>query len=173
MFKTLILCALITPFLFGIPFAKAETVPEVIGSFGKWQSFYYDEGAGKVCFVSVQPDKSEGKYSRRDPVYLMITHRPAESSKNVVSFLAGYSYKSGQEVKIKIDGQDFVLLGQDNAAWTPDAETDVRLVSALKKGSKLTVEGMSARGTVTKDSFSLKGSGDALKSIGSACSGDL
>lgn len=149
---------------------KAEPAPELIGQFGKWQSYRYQEGDAPVCFVSVGPDKSEGKYKSRDPVYLMVTNRPAESSRNVVSFLAGYPFKKGAEVRVSVDGaNEFILIGQENAAWTPDDATDQKLVNALKKGNKLVVSGVSARGTKTEDHFSLKGSGEAIRSIDQTC----
>lgn len=149
--------------------ARADIVPELLNSEGKWQAYAYQEGSGKVCFVSSRPDRSEGKYSRRDPVYLMVTHRPDEQSMNVVSFLSGYSFKPGQEVSLRVDQQVFKLVGHDNTAWASDGETDRRLVEALKKGHMVTVESVSSRGTATKDSFSLKGSGNALQAIDSAC----
>lgn len=143
--------------------------PKSLGTFSNWQAFQYNETSGMVCFLSVKPDKSEGKYTRRDPVYLMVTHRPSEASNNVVSFIAGYTYKSGSEVKMTVDGQSFSLLGQDDTAWTSDDATDKRLVDAIKRGNKLIVEGHSSRGTLTKDSFSLRGSGSALQTIDKAC----
>jgi invasion protein IalB len=147
---------------------KAAT-PQSLGEYGKWQAFQYQEGAGNVCFVSVKPDKSEGKYKRRDPVFLMVTHRPTESSDNVVSFIAGYGYKANSEVKMTIDGNSYVLLGQDDTAWAPDDVTDKKIVEAIKRGTKLIVEGHSSRGTYTKDSFSLKGSGGAIQAIDKGC----
>lgn len=151
--------------------AWAET-PQLLGQFGKWQAYSYLEGAsGKVCFISAVPDQSEGQYKRRDPVYLMVTHRPLEKASNVVSFIAGYTYKSAAEVHIAIDGQEFSLIGQDNTAWAPDDGTDSQLVDALKRGTKLTVKGYSSKGTLTTDRFSLTGSGQALKAIDQACSG--
>ena len=99
----------------------------------------------------------------------MITHRPAEKSKDVFSYITGYTYKSGGEVKISVNGETFILAGQGENAWTPSDALDAKLATAIQKGSTMVVEGISSRGTKTKDTFSLNGSGDAYAAISKAC----
>lgn len=143
--------------------------PRLIGTYGDWSSYAFEESGNKVCYMASQPTKAEGNYTKRGDVFALITHRPAEGTKNVFSYITGYSYKSGSDVTVMVDGQRFTLFTQGETAWTPDAETDNRLSEALRKGSKLTVKGTSSRGTLTTDTFSLKGSGAAHDAINREC----
>lgn len=156
-----------------IPAAQAQgvakSVPAKIGAFGSWTAYSFNEGKGIVCYMAAAPAKAQGKYSKRDDVFALITHRPAENSKNVFTYIAGYTYKAGSEVTVTIDGKKFVLFTNDTTAWTPDDSTDIRLMEAIRKGSTMVVKGVSKRGTQTTDTFSLKGSGDAQDAIGQAC----
>ena len=148
--------------------ARAEE-PRLTGTHDDWSTYVFIENGNKVCYMASQPKKAEGKYSKRGDVYALITHRPAEGSKNVFSYIAGYSYKAGSDVELTIDGQGFDLFTQDDTAWTPDAGTDNKLTQAIQSGSSMVVKGTSSRGTVTKDSFSLKGSGSAYAEISKEC----
>ena len=89
----------------------------------------------------------------------MVTHRPAEKTTHVFSYLAGYDYKPEAAVTVAIDGAAITLVGAGEVAWAADDSTDRKVSDALRKGKKMTVSGVSARGTKTKDSFSLSGIG--------------
>ncbi len=143
--------------------------PALIGTFGDWKAYSYKEDSGQVCFMSAIPKKAEGKYSKRGDIYAMVTHRPSEKSRDVFSYITGYTYKSGADITVKIDGDKFILAGQGENAWTTSDEMDRKLAIALQKGSSMIVEGVSSHGTKTKDTFSLKGSGDAYAAISKAC----
>ncbi len=148
--------------------AQAQSA-KTLGKFGNWSAYEFTENGSKVCYMAAQPAKAEGNYSKRGDVFLLVTHRPAEGSKNVLSYMAGYSYRSGSTPKLKVDGQEFGLFTQGETAWAPDAATDEKISAAIRKGSSLVVNGVSARGTETKDTYSLKGSGAAHDAINKAC----
>ena len=119
--------------------------------------------------MASQPQKAEGNYTKRGDIYALITHRPAEKTKNVFSYITGYPYKAGGEVTIKANGRTFKLFTQDDTAWTPDSAADNALTAAVRAGSTMIVTGTSKRGTDTKDTFSLKGSGNAYSAITKEC----
>jgi hypothetical protein len=143
--------------------------PKLISTHGDWTAYSFKEGPGTVCYMASQPKKAEGKYSKRDPVFALVTHRPAENTKNVFSYIAGYAYKPGSDVTLTIDDKTFTLFTHKDMAWAKDADTDNKISDAIQKGSKMVVKGTSLRGTLTTDTFSLKGSGDAHDAIGKAC----
>lgn len=149
--------------------AKADTAPVLLGSFGAWKAYAYDEAGAKVCFMAATPQKDEGKYTKRGKIYAMVTHRPKEQSRDVFSYIAGYPYKTGADIIVNIGAEKFILTGQGENAWTTSDELDHKLTLAIQRGSTMIVEGISGRGTKTKDTFSLKGSGDAYAAIGKAC----
>lgn len=153
------------------PAAQAQQAaePASIGVFGKWEAWQLDEPSGKVCYMLARPDKDSGAYKTRGNIYVLITHRPAEGTKNVFSYIAGYEYKAKSAANIKIGDKKFSLFTQGETAWAADADTDNALAEAIRKGSTMVVTGTSSRGTVTTDTFSLKGSGGAHDAIGKAC----
>ena len=53
--------------------------------------------------MATQPTKSQGKYSRRDDVFLIVTHRPKDKTFDVVNVVAGYTYKSTSKPQLTID----------------------------------------------------------------------
>lgn len=143
--------------------------PAPIGQFGAWQAFSFTEDGQRVCYMAAKPETMNGKYSSRGDVFALITHRPGEGTKNVFSYITGYTYKPGSDTTVKIDGDSFLLFTQDDTAWAPDAETDNKLADYIRKGSKMVVTGTSSRGTLTTDSFSLRGSSAAHDAITKAC----
>lgn len=143
--------------------------PRELGTFGKWSAYVFTEDGNKVCYMASKPDKDEGDYTKRGDIFALITHRPAEGTKNVFSYIAGYPYKAGSDVTVKIDSNSFTLFTQDETAWAPDATTDNKISNAIRKGSKMVVKGKSKRGTLTTDTFSLKGSAAAHDAISKEC----
>lgn len=143
--------------------------PEVIGEFDDWISYVYTEDGSKVCYMVSKPKKEEGNYTKRGAVYALVTHRPAEKSKNVFSFVAGYSYKPNSEVTVNIGNQRFKLFTQNETAWAPDSAIDNKLVAAIRGGSQMVVSGISSQGTATTDTLGLKGSTAAYTAISKEC----
>ena len=143
--------------------------PKLLATEGKWSAYSFIENKKKVCYILSQPQKAEGKYGSRGEAYALITNRPSDGSKNVFSYIAGYPYKPGSDVTVKVDGKSFTLFTQDDTAWAPDAATDTKIAEAMSKGSTMVVTGVSARGTETLDTYSLAGSGAAHKAMVTEC----
>lgn len=143
--------------------------PRVIGEFDDWVAYVYMEDSSKVCYMVSKPKKEEGNYAKRGAVYALITHRPAEKSKNVFSFVAGYPYKPNGEVTVSIGSQRFKLFTENETAWAPDSATDNKLIAAIRGGSQMVVNGTSSQGRATTDTFGLKGSTAAYTAISKEC----
>ena len=54
-------------------------------------------------------------------------------------------------------------------AFVKDRAAELKLINAMKRGSTMTVKGLSARGTLTTDSYSLSGITAALKRMDQEC----
>ena len=148
--------------------ATAQT-PQLIGNYGDWAAYSFTENSNKVCYMVSQPKEAEGNYTKRGDIFALVTHRPGENTKNVFSYITGYTYKNGSDVTVQVNGDTYTLFTEKDMAWTPDQDSDNRLAEDIRKGSKLVVKGTSSRGTLTTDTFSLKGSGDAHDAISRAC----
>ena len=143
--------------------------PRLIGTFGDWRAYTFMENGNQVCYMAAQEKTQVGNYTSRGEIYALITHRPAENTRDVFSYITGYPYKEGSEVTIKVNGGTHKLFTQDETAWAADAAADRALVNAIRKGNDMIVKGTSRRGTLTTDTFSLKGSGVAYKAISKEC----
>ena len=148
----------------------ADGSPDVLGVFDDWSAFMYKDESDLVCYMATEPSKSQGKYTRRDDVFLIVTHRPKDKAFDVVNVSAGYTYKKSSKPTFSVDNKKATnLVVSNDTAWAKDADTDAKLVAAMKKGSNAVLKGTSARGTVTTDTFSLKGFGKAYQAINKAC----
>jgi invasion protein IalB len=142
-----------------------------LGKHGDWEAFSDKESGKTVCYMASEPLKMQGKYAKRGASYAMVTHRPAEKSRNVVSIRAGYTHKAGSEVEVAVGKDSFKLFTKDGWAYAPDADADNALVKAMVRGSAMLVIGVSERGTKTTDTYSLKGFTAAYGEISKACKG--
>lgn len=142
--------------------------PKQLGSFGNWQALTFEEDGKSGCYVIAEPDRKEGAYNSRGPVYALVTHRPSDDKLGVVTIIAGYAYQEGSQVTLEIGEDKFSLFTQADMAWASD-EDDAKIVEALKKGAGMIVRGTSSRGTETMDSYSLTGFSKAYATIGDAC----
>ena len=149
-------------------FAQASE-PTRIGDHGDWTSYVFTEGGNKVCYMVSLPKKEEGDYTQRGDVFALITHRPAENSRDVFSYISGYTYETGSEVSMKIGAQNFKLFTQKDSAWATDDATDAKIADAVRRGSNIVVKGVSSRGTKTSDTFGLSGSSAAHQAISTEC----
>ena len=140
-----------------------------LGDFEDWNAYQFTEDGNIACYMASVPKKAEGNYTKRGDVYAIVTHRPAESRRDEVSFIAGYSYKKDSSVAVLIGEETFTLFTQDDGAWAPDKEADAALVAAMIKGREMAVRGTPSRGTETIDTYSLNGFTKAYQAINKAC----
>ena len=158
-FAALVLCA--------IP-ALAQGA-KLIDVFNDWSAFVEDEKGKPTCYAGSLPKKTEGEYTERGEALILVTHRPAEKSFDVVSIQAGYTYRTGSEVAATIGSQGFELFTQGGNAWAKDSKIDRQIVVAMKRGKTLIVKGTSSRGTLTTDTYSLSGFTAAHGAMAKAC----
>ncbi len=143
--------------------------PDHLATHGAWSVFVAGEGDSKVCYIGALPETSEGDYTRRDPTSVSVSQRPGKKSFDVVQVVAGYTYKARSEVTATVGSDTFTLFTVDDSAWTRDARTDASLVKAMRAGLELVVKGTSSRGTLTVDTYSLKGFTAAHRESRAAC----
>ncbi|MEO0485494.1 MAG: invasion associated locus B family protein [Pseudomonadota bacterium] len=107
--------------------------------------------------------------ARRDEILLMVFHRPSIDVAGQVAFTGGYPFAAGSTVNVDVDGTEFELATEGEWAWAPSAADDAKIVTAMKRGAKAVVTGLSSRGTTTKDTFSLLGFTAAAADAESRC----
>jgi hypothetical protein len=151
--------------------AQADDRPALIAKFGDWGAYAGTRGGHKVCFAMAQPVSSQTNPPNRprDPIYLFIATRPADNVRNEVSVIMGYPLKGGSEATAEIGSMHFVLQTRADNAWVKDAGDEARMVDALRRGSDVTIAGVSSRGTQTTDRYSLRGIAQALDRVAQDC----
>ena len=151
--------------------AAGGAEPTLIGQFGTWGAYTASPNGKKVCFALAKPSSSKTNPPNRprDPAYAFISTRPAEKVVNEVSIMIGYTVKPGSESTLQVGGGTYAMYTQGDGLWIKNAAEEERMVEAMRKSADRTVKAVSAKGTETIDSFSLKGLAQALDRLGQDC----
>jgi hypothetical protein len=145
--------------------------PTLIGQFGTWGAYAATPNGKKVCFALAKPSSSKTNPPNRprDPAYAFVSTRPTEKVANEVSIMIGYALKPGSESTLEVGGGSYAMYTQGDGLWIKNAAEEERMVEAMRKSADLVVKGVSAKGTETTDTFSLKGLAQALDRIAQDC----
>ena len=145
--------------------------PTLIGQFGTWGAYTATPNGKKVCFALAKPasSKTNPPNRPRDPAYAFVSTRPAEKVTNEVSIMIGYALKPGSESTLEVGGASYAMYTQGDGLWIKNAAEEERMVDAMRKAPDVVVKGVSAKGTETTDTFSLKGLAQALDRLAQDC----
>jgi hypothetical protein len=145
--------------------------PTLIGQFGTWGAYTATPNGKKVCFALAKPSSSKTNPPNRprDPAYAFVSTRPAEKVTNEVSVMIGYTLKPGSESTLEVGGASYAMYTQGDGLWIKNAAEEERMVDAMRKSADVVVKGVSAKGTETTDTFSLKGLAQALDRLAQDC----
>jgi Invasion associated locus B (IalB) protein len=151
--------------------AAGGAEPTLIGQFGTWGAYTAAPNGRKVCFALAKPSSSKTNPPNRprDPAYAFVSTRPAEKVVNEVSIMIGYALKPGSESSLEVGGSSFAMYTQGDGLWIKNAAEEEQMVNAMRKSADVTVKGISAKGTETTDTFSLKGLSQALDRLAQDC----
>ena len=151
--------------------AAGGAEPTLIGQFGTWGAYSATPNGKKVCFALAKPSSSKTNPPNRprDPAYAFVSTRPAEKVTNEVSIMIGYTLKPGSESSLEVGGASYAMYTQGDGLWIKNAAEEERMVDAMRKASDAVVKGVSAKGTETTDTFSLKGLAQALDKLAQDC----
>jgi hypothetical protein len=151
--------------------AAGGAEPTLIGQFGTWGAYTAAPNGKKVCFALAKPSSSKTMPANRprDPAYAFVSTRPAEKVVNEVSVMIGYTLKPGSESTLEVGGATYAMYTQGDGLWIKNAAEEERMVEAMRKSADVVVKGVSAKGTETTDTFSMKGLSQALDRLGQDC----
>jgi len=151
--------------------ASGGVQPKLLGQYGIWGAYTASPGGKKVCFVLAKPSSSETNPPNRprNPVYMFISTRPTDKVSNEVSLVIGYPFKAGTEATAQIGGTKFALYTQQDGAWIKNATEEAKMVDVMRGGDNAVITGVSAKGTQSTDTFSLKGVSQALDRATQEC----
>lgn len=148
--------------------AQAQT-PTLIGTNSDWQTYSYGGAKGKVCYALSKPTKLTPSDRNHGDVFFFVSNRPGENVNNEPSVIVGYPFKEQSSVSVDIDGKAFTMFTKNDGAWMANPTEERQLITAMKAGRSMVVNGMSSRGTQTSYSFSLSGVTAAITAADKAC----
>jgi Invasion associated locus B (IalB) protein len=145
--------------------------PTLLSQYGEWGAYTASPGGKKICFAIAKPSSSETVPADRprNPPYMFISSRPADKVSNEVSIIIGYAFKPNSEATAEVGTTSFALSTQQDGAWVKNATEEAHMVEALRAGQSAIVKGVSAKGTRSTDTFSLRGLAQALDRVDQEC----
>ena len=148
-----------------------DTQPTLLGQYGDWGAYWAMPNGRKVCFSIAKPKASVTNPAgrKRDPAYVFISTRPSENVRNEVSVIIGYPFKDKTDASAEIGADKFAMYTLNDGAWIKNVAEEARMVDAMRKGSDLTVKGVSGHGTESTDTYSLKGLSQAVDRTAQEC----
>ena len=132
---------------------------------GKW-TFEKDDD---WCYIGSLPLNSDLPETKKRGDNYILVYKIIGSDENIVQVEAGYKYNLDKDIIIKIDNTPFSFYSTEDSsdtAWTND---DQKVIYAMKKGLDLVLSGESSRGTITNDTYTLKGFTAAINKLNKNC----
>ena len=154
-----------------VPPPMGGVQPKLLGQYGDWGAYTASPGGKKVCFAIAKPSSSDTVPPNRprNPIFMFISTRPAEKVTNEVSIVIGYPFKPGAEATASVGSTSFQLYSQQDGAWIKNAADEANMVNAMRSGQTAVIKGVSAKGTQSSDTFTLKGLAQALDRAAQEC----
>ena len=148
---------------------SAEEIKK-IGKYKDWQAMIITESDGKVCFAQSSPILQAPKSNKRD-AKLFVAFRPNEKIINEVSVTGGYEFNNKNSVTATSGKNKFKFdIKEQGFAWIADTKVEFRMISKMKKGSRIMITGYNQKGSQTIDHYSLLGFTKAYNTVKKACS---
>ncbi|OUX40597.1 MAG: hypothetical protein CBE21_06730 [Proteobacteria bacterium TMED261] len=158
-------------FFFIFSNAIAEEDLKSTGKFKDWESFVLLKEGNKICFAQSKPVVRAPKKIKRDGSRLFVSFRPAEDVKNEISVTNGYEFKLKSPISAKSGKKIYNMFSQGGRfAWVIDNSDQSKLISTMKKASRLMIIGNSKKGVQTTDHYSMMGFTKAYNSAKKSCS---
>ena len=132
---------------------------------GKW-SFVKDED---WCYIGSSPIKSDLPETKKRGDNYILVYKIIGSDENIIQIEAGYNYNLDKTINVKIDNANFEFYSTEDSSETAWANDDKKVIYAMKKGLELTLTGVSARGTITNDIYTLKGFTKSVNLLNKDC----
>ena len=132
---------------------------------GKW-SFVKDED---WCYIGSSPIKSDLPETKKRGDNYILVYKIIGSDENIIQIEAGYNYNLDKTINVKIDNANFEFYSTEDSSETAWANEDKKVIYAMKKGLELTLTGVSTRGTITNDIYTLKGFTNAVNLLNNDC----
>jgi invasion protein IalB len=153
----------------GSAFAQGASEPVFRGAHTDWRVFTRGEGSAKICYALSQPSESLPSNVEHGDVFFLVSTWADGSASAQPNFLAGYPLKPESPPRARVGSDRYTMFVSGQEGFLEEAEDEDQLVRAMRRGSSMRVDAVSARGTATVYEFSLSGVTAALDAAESLC----
>ncbi len=160
----LVLCAL----------SVSTSAATAVRTFSGW-TLYSEAAQQQICFLAAPPSTTLPAGIKRDTALLYVSAWPKEGVRSEVSVKLGFPVRKASEPIISVMGPGnaaptlFRMFTKDDRAFVADATQELKLLEAMKKGSRIVVQATSERGTAITDTFQLAGMTAGLQALAVGC----
>ena len=121
------------------------------------------------CYIGSLPIKSDLPETKKRGENYILVYKIIGNDQIIVQVEAGYQYNLDKDIIVKIDNTSFEFYSTEDSSETAWTDNDEKVIYAMKKGLELVLIGQSNRGTMTKDTYTLKGFTSALNKLNEDC----
>ena len=121
------------------------------------------------CYIGSLPIKSDLAETKKRGENYILVYKIIGSDENIVQVEAGYKYNLDKDILVKIDNTSFKFYSTEDSSETAWTDDDKKVIYAMKKGLDLKLVGESAIGTITNDTYTLKGFTAAINKLNKDC----
>ena len=132
---------------------------------GKW-SFVKDD---TWCYIGSLPLKSDLPDTKKRGENYILVYKLIGSDEKIIQIEAGYNYNLSADILVKIDQAEYGFWTTEDSSDTAWTNNDSEVIYAMKMGLELILSGESSRGTITNDTYTLKGFTAALNKLNEDC----
>ena len=137
-----------------------------LGMFENWGAFR-DPGVPR-CYAIAQADKPAG--AKVDyQAYSDVGHWPKRALRNQVHFRLSKRVAANTPIRLRVDTQDFMLVGGGGDAWAADRRMDAGIVAAMRSAKAMRVRARAADGREISDLYALPGAASAIDAAALGC----
>jgi hypothetical protein len=148
----------------------AQEKHDLVGSYRDWDAFkVVGETGERICYIISIPKDSTPKNVNRGKIYLTVSHKPHLRISDEVNIVVGYPFRPGSTASATISSTRHTFFTEGDGAWMPTPREDAAVVESMKRGNAMVVRGTSARGTNTRDRYSLMGFTAAYNAMTKSC----
>ncbi len=143
---------------------------ELTGTHNDWKTYRHGSGKELMCFAVSPAQEQQPSGAGRQTPHVYVTAWPKQGVKAEVSVLLGFEVKANTDISIEVGGNSFKLFADGDRAFVGNGDDQERLLSAMRRGLKMTIEATPAKGGASKDVYSLSGVTASVQAITTGCS---
>ena len=147
----------------------AEEVKK-IGKFKDWETMVIKNNSELVCFAQSKPVLQSPKKNKRE-ARLFVSFRPNKKILDEISITAGYEFNTKNSITAKSGKYKYIFdIAQERFAWITNNKQEKKMITTMKKGSRIMISGYNQKGSQTIDHYSLLGFTKAYGAAKKNCS---